>query len=91
MKSFSCVINDPLGIHARPAGKLAKAAKDFPASTITITKGDKSAVANQLIKLMGMGVKQNEKVTVTVDGGDEDAALAAMKAFFVENFSAECE
>ena len=85
MKSFSCVINDPLGIHARPAGKLAKAAKDFPASTITITKGDKSAAANQLIKLMGMGVKQGDTVTVKIEGPDEETAAAEIEKYFKEN------
>ena len=36
MKQFNYTINDPLGIHARPAGLLAKEAKKF-ASVCTIT------------------------------------------------------
>ena len=41
MKQFNYTITDPLGIHARPAGLLAKAAKTFPDTVIMIQKGDK--------------------------------------------------
>ena len=32
MKEFKYVITDPEGIHARPAGELVKAAKEFAAN-----------------------------------------------------------
>ena len=35
--------------------------------------------------VMGMAVKQGMEVTVTVEGDDEVAAAAAMKAFFEAN------
>ena len=41
MKSFDYTITDEIGIHARPAGILAKKAKEY-ASRITITKGGKA-------------------------------------------------
>lgn len=85
MKEFKYVITDEVGIHARPAGLLVKEAKGF-ASTITVSKGDKSAKATALMKLMGMGVKKGDEVTVTVEGDDEEAAAAAMEAFFKANF-----
>lgn len=85
MKSFSYTITDPVGIHARPAGLLVKAVKEFAGSTITIAKGDKSVNALKLMGLMQMGIKQGDAVTVSVEGGDEDAVCAAMEAFFKEN------
>ncbi len=85
MKEFKYVITDEVGIHARPAGLLVKEAKGFT-STITVIKGDKSAKATALMKLMGMGVKKGDEVTVTVEGDDEEAAAAAMEAFFKANF-----
>ena len=85
MKEFTYTITDPLGIHARPAGLLAKAAKALD-STVTIAKADgKSAVAVKLMALMGLGIKQGETVTVTIEGGNEDANAAAMEQFFKEN------
>ena len=85
MQQFTYIITDPLGIHARPAGILAKAAKNYPDTVIMIAKGDNAVKATQLMKLMGLGVKQGDVVTVTTDGASEDAALAAMKEFFQNN------
>ena len=48
MKTFEYVIKDELGIHARPAGNLAKLAKTFD-SSITIEKGDKNANAANVV------------------------------------------
>ncbi len=39
MKQFAYTITDPVGIHARPAGLLAKVAKSLD-STITVEGGD---------------------------------------------------
>ena len=36
MKQFTYVIQDPLGIHARPAGALVKAAKPFADTAIQV-------------------------------------------------------
>ncbi len=85
MKQFQYTVTDPVGIHARPAGLLVKAAKALD-STITVVKGDgKSAVAVKLMALMGLGIKQGDTVTVTVEGGNEDANAAALEQFFKHN------
>lgn len=86
MKQFRYTITDPIGVHARPAGMLAKAAKALD-STVTITKADgsKSAVATRLMAVMGMGIKTGETVTVTIEGGNEEANAAAIEQFFKEN------
>lgn len=85
MKQFEFVITDPIGIHARPAGLLVKAAKTLD-SAITVEKvGGKSAVATKLMAIMGLNVKGGDTVIVTAEGGDEDASLQAMKRFFEEN------
>ena len=85
MKSFTYTITDPVGIHARPAGLLVKAAKAFAGTEISVTKGDKTAKSTQLMKLMGLGVKGGDTVTVTADGPDEEKAIAAMEQLFTEN------
>ena len=86
MKEFEYTIKDPIGIHARPAGMLAKAAKGMD-STITVARADgsKSAVATKLMAVMGMGIKSGETVKITVEGGDEEANFAAIEKFFNEN------
>ena len=85
MKQFQYTITDPLGIHARPAGLLVKAAKALD-STITIEKEDgKSAVATKLMAVMGLAIKAGNTVTVTVEGGAEEANCAALEKFFADN------
>lgn len=84
MRTFEYTIKDELGIHARPAGMLAKTAKALD-SEITITKGEKTVACTKLMAVMGLGVKCGDTVTITVNGGDETAAEAAMKEFLEAN------
>lgn len=84
MKEFTYTIHDPLGIHARPAGMLVREARQFT-SECTLSRGDTSIRATQLMKLMGLGVKQGDVLTVTASGEDEDAAIAALRSFFETN------
>ena len=85
MKQFEYTINDPLGIHARPAGMLVKEAKAFADTAVTITKGGTTVKATQLMKLMSLGVKQGDVVTVVAEGANEDAAIIALSNFFQNN------
>lgn len=84
MKTFTYTITDELGIHARPAGLLVKAAAPFQ-SEITLATPAKKANAKRMMAVMGLGVKQGTELTVTVEGADEEAAAAAMETFFKEN------
>ena len=63
MKEFSYTVQDALGIHARPAGQLAKQAKQF-ASKIAVTCGSKTADATRVMALMTLGVHQSQTVQV---------------------------
>ena len=84
MKEFKYVITDPEGIHARPAGILVKQAAGYQ-STVKIAKGEKSADAKRIFGVMGLGVKTGEEVTITVEGADEEKAIAELEEFFKEN------
>lgn len=84
MKQFTYVITDEAGIHARPAGLLVKEAAKFASST-TIAKGAKKGDLKRIFGVMALGVKKGEEITVNCDGADEDAAAAALEAFFKAN------
>ena len=83
MKQFEYVIKDELGVHARPAGLLVKKAKEFESETV-ITKGDKSANAKKLIALMGLAIKQGDRITVKISGEDENKAAAELEKYLSE-------
>ncbi len=84
MKEFNYVVTDPVGIHARPAGTLAKMAKGLE-SKVVIWKGEKCAEAKKLMAIMSLGVKQGDEVKVTVEGPNEEADFATVETFFKEN------
>ena len=84
MKSFSYVLTDAEGIHARPAGQLVKLAKTFQ-STINIEKDGKAVNVTKLMMLMGMGIKCGDTVNFTVEGADEEEAAKAVEEFMTEN------
>ena len=84
MKEFTHVINDPLGLHARPAGMLVKACAGY-ASAVTITAPTGKADAKRLMAVMRLAVKQGMELTVAVDGADEDKAAAELQAFLQAN------
>ena len=70
--------------HSRPAGALVRAAKAYT-SKITISCGEKSAQLTRLMAVMGLGIKQGQTVTVTIDGSDEDKAFEELQTQFREN------
>ena len=84
MKEFKHVINDPLGLHARPAGMLVKAVAGY-ASKITVTAPTGTADAKRLMSVMRLAAKQGMELTVTVDGADEEKAAAELQAFLAAN------
>ena len=85
MKSFVYTVKDPVGIHARPAGLLAKKAKEY-ASEIVLVKGEREANATRLMAVMGLCLKCGESVTVRITGEDEECAAAELERFFGEHF-----
>lgn len=84
MKQFTYTIKDELGVHARPAGLLVKLAKKY-ASMVTIEKDGKTCDMRKLMAVMGLGIKQGETITVTVEGEDETVAAEEIAAFLNEN------
>ena len=70
MKSFTYVIADRAGIHARPAGIVVKEAKKYE-SSVLFRSGDREADGKKLAPLMALGIKCGDEVIVEVDGPDE--------------------
>lgn len=83
MKKFNYVIKDSLGIHARPAGLLVKAAQQFE-SIINIDCKAKRADAKKIMALLSMGIKCNDEVVITIEGNDEEKAFTELQKFFKE-------
>ncbi len=85
MKEFTYIVTNPVGIHARPAGLLVKAVKALDSSVLITGQDGRSAAGTKLMAVMGLGIKQGDTVTVTVEGGSEEADAAALEQFFRDN------
>lgn len=84
MRSFEYTIKDELGIHARPAGMLARTVKTLDGE-VTVEKDSRQVSASKLMALMGLGIKCGDTVVVSINGGDEEAAEKILKDFFETN------
>ena len=84
MKQFTYTITDALGIHARPAGQLAKLSAGFK-SKITLNAPNGQADAKRIMAVMRLAVKSGMEVTFTCEGEDEEAACTALSTFLTEN------
>jgi len=68
---------DPAGLHARPAAQFVRTASRF-ASEIVLDTGEKTANAKSLVGILGLTIRPGAAVSLTADGPDADAALAAL-------------
>ncbi|MCE5235781.1 MAG: HPr family phosphocarrier protein [Clostridiaceae bacterium] len=84
MKEINYVITDAMGLHARPAGQLVKAAMGFK-SDIQLGTPAKMANAKRIMGVMGLALKQGENLIITVNGDDEEAACKALNEFLKAN------
>lgn len=84
MCEFTYVIKDEIGIHARPAGALAKIAKEAQ-SEITVYCKDKTADPKKIFSLLALSAKQGDEIRITANGPDEETVCEKLKEFLTEN------
>ena len=86
MAEQTATINNPLGIHARPAALLVQAAAQFTAE-IYLSKGEVEGVnGKSIMGVMMLAAEQGAQVTVRAEGEDAEAAVAALIALLESNF-----
>ena len=79
MKQIEITIQNPTGLHARPAKVFVNLAKQYK-SDIRVQHGEKKANAKSMISMLTLGAERGSQITVIVDGEDEDIAIAALEA-----------
>lgn len=73
----STIVRVHEGLHARPATRFVKLAKSFECE-VEILKEGKAANAKSSVKLMLLGVKENQEVMVRANGADAAEAIDAL-------------
>ena len=73
------------GLHARASRKMAELALTFQ-SRIVVRKDDEEADATSLMDLMMLGAGIGSEITVSAEGADEAAAIAAISQLVSDRF-----
>lgn len=74
------------GMHMRPAGMIAKLAKEHPESEVIMKANGKEIKAKAVMQIMAAGIKKGTEVELAVTGGDEQAVIDEFAKMFEDGF-----
>jgi phosphocarrier protein HPr len=77
MKTQEVTIVNKLGLHARAAAKLVGVASHFE-SSVLLEKSGSQVNGKSIMGVMMLAAGKGSKITITVDGNDEETALTAV-------------
>lgn len=86
MVSIELVVNNEVGLHARPAILFTQEAQKYNASVFLDYDGHR-ANAKSVLEIMGLGVGHGAAIMVTTKGADESAAAEGLKNLVESNFN----
>lgn len=86
MVSKEIVVQNQVGLHARPATFFIQKANEFK-SGIWVSKDDRKINAKSLLGVLSLGVTRGTTIKVEADGPDEQEAVDALEALVNSNFA----
>lgn len=81
------MINNEIGLHARPASLFSKMALDAK-SDIKIVFKDNEINAKSIMAILSAGISGGSTITVIADGDDECEVMDKLNALVESNFEA---
>jgi len=82
------VINNPQGLHARPAELFARLALQFD-SDIEIIRDDYRVDAKSILNILTLGAGHGSELTLRATGSDAEEALEALAQLIDSNFAVD--
>lgn len=86
MVTKEVVINNQVGLHARPATFFIQKANEFK-SSIWIEKEDRRVNAKSLLGVLSLGIVKGTAVNLIADGNDENEAISTLSELIASDFS----
>ncbi len=86
MISKEIVVQNQVGLHARPATFFIQKANEFK-SAIWVSKDDRKINAKSLLGVLSLGVTRGTAIKLEADGPDEQEAIDALEALINSNFA----
>ena len=81
MKQIQVEVKCSLGIHARPAALIAQACTNLK-SSVTLETANETAQGSNVLEILALHATKGTKLTITVDGPDEDTAIEKIQEVF---------
>ena len=94
MKESKIVVNNKVGLHARPASLFVQEAAKYQ-SNIKVSTQDpdtkelREANAKSILGVLTLGVFQGMEITIRAEGEDEESAVTCLLALVEKNFGEE--
>ncbi len=85
MYSREVVVNNKVGLHARPATFFIQKANEFK-SSIWVEKDERRVNAKSLLGILSLGIIKGTSISIFADGTDEQDAVAALSEMVSSNF-----
>lgn len=85
MVSKEIVVQNQVGLHARPATFFIQKANEFT-SSIWISKEERKVNAKSLLGVLSLGVTRGTVITIIADGTDEEEAVKELEKLVQSNF-----
>ena len=85
MYSQEAVVNNQVGLHARPATFFIQKANEFR-SSIWIEKDERRVNAKSLLGVLSLGIVKGTTINLIADGVDEKEAVEALVELISGNF-----
>ena len=79
------VLENMVGLHARPAAKLVETAGKF-SSKIMISYNGREANARSILKVLALGAEHGAMINVRIEGEDEGEAARAIEELVAHRF-----
>jgi phosphocarrier protein HPr len=83
--SWKVVVENPQGLHARPADLIVRLAKQYQ-SKIEVVKENQRVDGKSILDLLTLAAVQGTELTIEAHGDDAQAAIDALVALFATNF-----
>jgi phosphocarrier protein len=80
------VINNQVGLHARPATFFIQKANEYK-SSIWVEKDERRVNAKSLLGVLSLGIVKGTKISIIADGADEEEAISTLTALIDSDFS----
>ncbi len=81
-------IRNRLGLHARAAARFVHTANRFR-SRVTVTRGAKTMDGKSILGILLLAASHGARLTISVDGDDEERAIEALAALVEGGFGEE--